>query len=213
VVFNRRPDREGSPDNVNSRVEFPIDIDKVIATVIFLASRNIPDLTPGKLYKLMFLAEKYHLVRFGRTITGDRYHAMEEGPVPSFTYALIKKQILKTQFTDPARILATKLEIDKTGRWPEIRSHAEFDKDQLSVSDMLALEYVIQHFGNLPFEVLSDLTHKMDAYNRAWKSRGFKDAVPMKFEDFFEGDEDAIPAVKEEMIENHILDTVFAKRR
>jgi uncharacterized phage-associated protein len=198
---------------VTSRVEFTIDIDKIIATVIFLASRGIPDLTPGKLYKLMFLAEKYHLVRFGRPITGDRYHAMEDGPVPSFTYALFKKQILRTPFSDPARILSSQLEIDKSGERPKIHSRADFDKEQFSVSDLLALEYVIQHFGDLPFEKLSALTHKMDAWDKAWKSRGHKDAVPMKFEDFFEGDEDAVPAVKAEMIENHILDTVFAKRR
>ena len=39
----------------------------------------------------MFLAEKYHLVRYGRPITGDRYDAMKDGPVPSFTYDLFKK--------------------------------------------------------------------------------------------------------------------------
>jgi hypothetical protein len=34
----------------------------------------------------------------------------------------------------------------------------------------------------------------------------------MKFEDFFEGDEDAVLEVREEVIENQVLDKVFAKR-
>ena len=34
---------------------------------------------PG--YKLLFLADKYHLIRYGRTITNDEYWAMSYGPV------------------------------------------------------------------------------------------------------------------------------------
>ena len=52
----------------------------------------------------------------------------------------------------------------------------------------------------------------MIAYENAWKGRRKKESVPMKFEDFFEEDEDAIVGTKDEVIENHILNTVFAKR-
>jgi len=36
-----------------------------------------------KLVKLLFIADKYHLVQFGRTITNDDYWAMPYGPVGS----------------------------------------------------------------------------------------------------------------------------------
>ena len=36
-----------------------------------------------KIIKLIYLADKYHLVRYGRTITNDDYYAMEYGPVGS----------------------------------------------------------------------------------------------------------------------------------
>src|SRR4051812_34811550 len=99
-------------------VEFKLDMEKVIATTLFLAGKNLPELTEGKLLKLMFLADKYHLVRYGRPITGDRYEAMNHGPVPSWTYALFNKQILKKPFTPEGKTLAAMLDIDTSGKYP-----------------------------------------------------------------------------------------------
>ena len=192
-------------------VTFRLDIDKVIATAIYIASRNIPELTPGKLFKLMFLAEKYHLVHYGRPITGDRYDAMNDGPVPSFTYDLFKRQILRRPFTEPGRRLAAALDVIRSGKLPQFKALHSFDPDQLSKSDILALDKTIQKFGLKTFEELSDITHAMVAYDKAWKSKGmFRKSSPMKFEDFFEDETDAIEA-RDEMVENYHLHRSFAK--
>src|SRR5207247_4693024 len=114
------------------------------------ASRNVPELTPGKLFKLMFLAEKYHLVHYGRPITGDRYDAMNDGPVPSFTYGLFKKQILRRPFTEPGRRLAAALEVIRSSTLPQFKARRSFDPDQLSQSDILALDKTIQNLGTKP---------------------------------------------------------------
>ena len=49
-------------------VEFNIDFDKVIAATTYIASQSpkLPELTMGKMCKLIFLADKHHLVRYGR---------------------------------------------------------------------------------------------------------------------------------------------------
>jgi uncharacterized phage-associated protein len=192
-------------------VKFKIDIEKVIATILYLTSRDIPELTAGKLFKLMFLAEKYHLVRYGRPITGDRYDAMKDGPVPSFTYALFRNQLFKKPFTEAAKRLASGLRIDATYSLPRLASHGEFDRDQLSASDIAALDRTIERFGSFTFSQLRAVTHSIIAYEKVWSKRGRKHSVPMNFEEFFEEDEDALAGTKEEMIENHILKTVFAK--
>jgi uncharacterized phage-associated protein len=194
-------------------VKFQIDSEKIIATVLYIASKNVPELTPAKLFKLMFLAEKYHLVRYGRPITGDRYDAMKDGPVPSFTYGLFRKQILKAPFTSEGRCLASSLLIDRSYTHPRIAAQCDFDREQLSPSDIAALDRTIDRYGSRTFSELRSVTHNMMAYGRAWAKRGKKDAAPMEFEQFFEEDEDALVGVKEEMLENHILNTVFAKPR
>jgi uncharacterized phage-associated protein len=192
-------------------LEFQLDIEKVIATAVFIASRNVPELTIGKMMKLIFLADKYHLVRYGRPITGDHYDAMNDGPVPSFAYDLFK-QIVRKPFTKEARALADALTIDASYQLPRFSSRAAFDADQLSQSDILALEQTLQQFRDKSFEELSAITHAMAAYDKAWKSRRlFRKSAPMKFEDFFDDDAGAIAGAKEEMIENHHLQKTFAK--
>jgi uncharacterized phage-associated protein len=192
-------------------VKFQLDIEKVIATVIYIASKNIPDLTSAKLFKLMFLAEKYHLVTYGRPITGDLYYAMKDGPVPSFTYALFKKQILKKALTNEAKRLLSALAINKNVDPPSLTAKCDYDREQLSASDIAALDKTIERFGRLKFTDIRAVTHGAPAYEKAWAKRGKKKAEPMEFEQFFEEDEDAVMGTQEEMLENHILHKVFAK--
>lgn len=47
-----------------------------------------------KALKLIWLSDRYHLRNHGRTITGDKYFALKNGPVASFTKDLIKKNQL-----------------------------------------------------------------------------------------------------------------------
>src|SRR6202042_2841503 len=42
------------------------------------------------LSKILYFADKAHLAKWGRTLTGDRYIAMKNGPVPSRIYDFIK---------------------------------------------------------------------------------------------------------------------------
>lgn len=182
-------------------VEFKRDIHKVFATIKFIASQDIPDLTPAKLLKLIFLADKYHLVRYGRPITGDNYCAMPEGPVPSWTYDLLK-QILNKPLVSQAKQLANDLVVDRKKNPPTISTRATYDARQLSESDIQALNITLKRFRNHTFGQLRKYTHAMAAYENVWNSRGQRNSVPMMFEDFFVGDGDALPDVKEELIEN-----------
>lgn len=192
-------------------LEFQLDMEKTIAASVFIASKNPPELTVGKMMKLLFLADKYHLVRYARPITGDHYDAMNDGPVPSFAYDLFK-QVLRNPFTPQGRQLANALVIDTTYELPRFSARVEFDTEQLSKSDIVALTETLKQFGDKSFEELSAITHAMAAYDKAWRSKGmFKKSARMKFEDFFEDDAGAIAGAREETIENDCLKKSFAK--
>lgn len=62
--------------------------DKAIAAVGYLLERTEEDIY--LLMKMMYLADRLHLSRYGRFIAGDEYAAMKAGPVPSVTYDLMK---------------------------------------------------------------------------------------------------------------------------
>lgn len=51
-----------------------------------------------KALKLIWLSDRFHLRNHGRTITGDKYYALKNGPVASFTKdIIINKHITKEQ--------------------------------------------------------------------------------------------------------------------
>jgi uncharacterized phage-associated protein len=163
---------------------------------------------------MMYLADKDHLVRYGRPITGDLYSAMEHGPVPSNLYNAFK-EMSKRQAArnENAKILAKGIRLDTTYRYPRIEPLAEVDPLQLSVSDTKSLERVVKQFGKMTFSQVRQIAHDTPAWEIAWngKPEG-KDAAPMKFEDFFEDDANALSGVKEEMLENHTLKMACARR-
>ena len=194
-------------------VEFQFDFPRVLAAVTYIASKKIPDLTMYKILKILFLADKNHLVRYGRTLTGDKYCALPDGPVPSRVYDLFKKQVLKKPFTKEGEQIVANLSINKAKQYPEFQARTPFDADELSKSDIEALDYAIKELRSLDYDQIKRLTHKIPAYDRVWKARPKgRDSVPMKVEDLFEGDPNEVPGSKEEMFDNDKLSKCLSKR-
>src|SRR4030095_14202545 len=108
-------------------VSFRFDFAKARAALLYLASQNLPAFDKGKACKLLFLADKLHLVRFSRPITGDRYWALEPGPVPSTLLCLLN-QVETQKFTDKdARALAEGLDLDRAFVNPHLRARDPAD--------------------------------------------------------------------------------------
>ncbi len=193
-------------------VEFKFDFPRALAVITYIASKGIPDLTTYKMLKIIFLADKSHLVRYGRTITGDRYSALPDGPVPSHLYNLFK-QVVKRPFSEEGRRIVANLEVEKNVKHPRFTAKVGPDINELSRTDIAVLDNAVEKFGDFSFAQLKDLTHEMAAFNRAWKTKKFfANSAPMKFEDFFEDDEAAREETKAEMIDNDRLRKIFAER-
>lgn len=189
-------------------IKFKLDREKAREAIAYLASRS-GELDVYRVCKLLFLADKYHLVRYGRTITGDQYFAMPHGPAPS-----IILRNLKSFLDDPeAPWLSSVLTIDRTFQNPRFVAVSPPELDYLSQSDVNALDVVLERFGSKSFPELRALTHEMIAYQNAWNNRGNRKSAPMNFEDFFEEDSDAIAGVLEEAIEDSQLRKAFPARR
>jgi uncharacterized phage-associated protein len=214
----------GSPLNVDNdakhpsnqttmAVAFTFDFDKARAALLYLASKELPAFDKGKACKLMFLVDKLHLVRYGRPITGDRYWALEHGPVPSTILNLLNN--LESKDTADARVqlLAECLELDRTFENPRYRARQTANMDCLSRSDVTALDRVAEVYGSKTFAELRALTHETVAYQRAWNRKpSKKGAAQIAFEDFFDEDAESIAGAREEMLENDALRKSFPAR-
>jgi hypothetical protein len=55
-------------------------IPATIIETLYYILHKIGEADRVKLTKLIYLADKYHLIRYGRTITNDDYYAMKYGP-------------------------------------------------------------------------------------------------------------------------------------
>jgi uncharacterized phage-associated protein len=195
-------------------VTFRFDPAKAVAVITYLASRaeNVPGFDKYKAGKLIYLADKYHLVRYGRPILGDEYRALEFGPIPQqtidFLHALEQDN---AQWVDAAHFERLKqiLEIDRAPRYPRFVAAGAPDLASLTRSEIIALDHIIALHGKKSFDELLALTHATAAYRKAWEMRGKDKAAPMRYEDFFEEDSDALAGAFEEMIENDALGKAF----
>lgn len=62
------------------------EILKMRAAVLYVLQAFKDGVDYIKLFKILYFAQKEHLVKYGRGVIGDTFHALKYGPVPSFIY-------------------------------------------------------------------------------------------------------------------------------
>ncbi len=192
-----------------ANVRFRFDEEKGKAAIAYLAWHNLPELSKGKICKLIFLADKHHLVRFGRPVTGDRICAMKDGPVPSNILNILNAFL--NDPNDPALApLGETVWVDKVYLHPHFHA-AEFTLGEyLSESDLESLNAIMKSFGDWSFSRLRAITHEMTAYKNAWEDEHRVANNPtMSFEEMFDDDDEALAGAYEEMVENNALRQAF----
>ncbi|MCQ2562005.1 MAG: SocA family protein [Alphaproteobacteria bacterium] len=125
------------------------------------------------IWKILFSAEKYHLNKYGRPITGDRYIAMEYGTVPSWLYdaSKIKRQGLGF-YRDNNSLLAERVPV----------------MDYFSETDLEALQHGVAEYAGLDFIAVRDKNHQEPCWKKNYAMRGDSDSAPIPFEDIIEED-------------------------
>ena len=113
-----------------------------------------------KVFKIMYFADEKHLKIAGRTITGDRFKAMDNGPVPSNSYDILKGvrgdgQSYFSRFKDFFNIE------DNQNIIPKIQA----DLDEFSDSDIEILQESINENQHLSYRELRKKSH-----DKAWSS-------------------------------------------
>lgn len=185
-------------------LKFRFDLDKLVNALAYFAHAGVGDLTKLKAAKLLYLADQRHLFQFGRPITGDRYIAMDLGPVPESAYQLIGRLADPEEADDPVRrAAAERLSIHKgvLRKYAVVRAVQKPDLDVFSDSEIEVLKDVVREFGSRKASELVDLTHAHAAYRRADAGRSPGSSVDLPYDYFFEdapAGSDAARALAEE---------------
>lgn len=138
-------------------MRYSFDPDKALEAILFIAPKVNNDLYTTM--KLIYLADKLHLERYGCLIFGDRYARMPYGPTPSSAFDIVK--YVRGEGTTFEYPLANEaFHVDGNSIIP-IR---DADTGELSRSDLRCLSESIEKYGHLSFGELKNLVHD-DAYH------------------------------------------------
>lgn len=149
------------------------DKDVSLNAVLYVLERMGGRADMHKIFKTLYFADQKHLSKYGRTITGDVYIAMEYGPVPSKTDDIFKSVRGDSYFQAG--------ELNRYFRF--INRHIvepcmKCDTDYLSESDMECLDYAIEKCKDKSFSELTTMSHDF-AYQNTKRDRviSFKDIL------------------------------------
>lgn len=152
------------------------EIEKAIAALGFLVQKTGESMYP--LLKMMYLADKLHLERFGRFIAGDDYCAMAKGPVPSHAY-----NIIQTLRGDKSRRPGAEVAAQFFEYGDDFMLHLrrEPDLDELSSSDIECLQEIVDIYQRVGKWAIKDMSHD-DAWKGAWRASrfSFRKSIPME---------------------------------
>ena len=150
---------------MNSIIKF--DGRVAIEAILYLASRSKYP-TFHHIFKLLYLADRCHLARYGRLIYGDCYVAMKHGPVPSSTYDILKSIRHESAFA-PTKEMASSISVRGNHHIVAMRPA---NLEWLSDSDIECLDEALRKYDAMSFEQLTNLTH-----DDAWKSADKDDII------------------------------------
>ena len=156
---------------MNTKVLF--DKDVTLNAVLYILEHMNGSSNMHKIFKTLYLADQKHLSKYGRTITGDVYIAMEYGPVPSRTDDIFKAVRGDSYF--PAGELKDYFEFINRYMVKPLK-HSNID--YLSDTDIECLDDAIDFCKDKTFGELTDYTHDF-AYRNTARDRemSFKDIL------------------------------------
>ena len=172
-----------------SKLHFRFDLAKFIQALVFLSKGGVSDLTKLKAAKLLYFADKEHLLKYGRPIIGDVYYALNLGPLPSQADDFLEEIEVANAAgpTTPEHEEFLRYLDVVQDYWHRYVARGEENFRVFSKSDLQILGEVATRYGKLHWKQLVNLSHEEPAYKLADKARKPNGRALMPYETFFEG--------------------------
>jgi uncharacterized phage-associated protein len=151
-----------------------------------------------RLLKLLYIADRELLAARGRTLTGDRAVAMNQGPVLSQTYNLTEGNEDSPEYWDK--------HIRSVG--DQLVLMGDPGRGELSRREVDKLNELTERFRNITTEGLSALTHE---YSEWLKNFVPDRSMPIPWVDVLKDmcDEDRIEVYTTRLEEQHLIDSIL----
>lgn len=113
--------------------------------------------------KLFFFAQRYHLRKYARLIANDKMIAMKNGPVSSLALDLMKGKY--HQILEDDKEFAKKY-LQKFDNYLVKALSDESEYEELSQSDIEALDFALENYKHLDEWELVNQTHQYDEWSK-----------------------------------------------
>lgn len=114
-----------------------------------------------KIFKVLYFADRNHIAEYGRSITGDVYIAMGDGPVPSKLYDILKSVRGDSYFKDNDNFSKLIQIVD----WDIIKPLQKPNLKSLSKTDVKHLDNALDLYGHLSWDEVREKSH-----DYAWRN-------------------------------------------
>lgn len=157
------------------------DVKKALQIILFFARKNSQqgEIEYTKVLKLLFLADKLFLKRYGTTISWDHYVAMRFWPVASSIFNVMKEP---ERFWDLEESINATIRINLETR--TLKALKKTDIEYLSKLELDTLSEIFEIFGKYSYSKLIDICHGYDEWAKHKDNIG-SSCIPMEFLDFF----------------------------
>lgn len=139
---------------------FPFNKEKALNAVLYIAKRlNRSDF--HKIFKILYFSDRTYIADYGMPITGDRYIAMDAGPVPSKIYDIFKIVRGDSYMTDEEGFG----DLFSVEDWMYIKAKKDADLNKLSPNEKEVIDNCIKQYGDLSYDEIKEKSHDI-----AWRS-------------------------------------------
>jgi uncharacterized phage-associated protein len=172
---------------------FDFDVQKLVQSIAFFSHSRVPELTKLKIAKLLYFADKEHLLHHGAPIIGDVYFCMDYGPVPSLSLnemsAAATEPEVRVPETGDADLFSKVLNVRKLFyKYPRfaVREGA-YNPAVFAESELSALRYTVNMYGHKSAKELVDITHREPTWRIPNQGRPKGSRALITYDLFFEG--------------------------
>ncbi len=166
-----------------------MDTRKIIQALVYFATQQKDKTIDNmKAYKLLWLADRWHLRQYGRTISGDVYYAMPFGVVPSDAKCILEGS--KTKKTNAQEVVEEYISILAGKRYAAKKAA---DINVFSDSDIDAMRLIVEKYNSMSAKALSELSHKFPEwkyYEKELSAEDTKNSYKINMDLFFENEKD-----------------------
>ncbi len=159
------------------------DYKKATQAINYLTKKEGGQIDKLKLIKLVYLADRYHLRRYGRPIVNDAYFAMPLGPVGSS----VKDIAEFSDFLDESERDYAGTYLGHGATPNTMVSIADVDSGIFSKSEKEALDFAYNEFGGQTAAALVNVTHRYPEWSKFKSALESKETTrePMSYSEFF----------------------------